>query len=138
MSGSPQERLSLLPSAQEHILAQEHGKDRLLGAVHELSRAFALAVPHEVALRIRDDVAFFQTVRASLAKRAPGEVKTEEEMDRAIRQIVSRAIAPAGVVDIFAAAGLKKRISPSSPRSSWPRCAGCRRRIWRWSCCASC
>ena len=108
MTGSPQERLSLLPGAQEHILAQEDGKSRLLHAVHELSQAFALAVPHEEALRIRDDVAFFQAVRASLAKRAPGEAKTDEELDHAVRQIVSRAVASEGVVDIFAAAGLKK------------------------------
>lgn len=106
--GTPEQRLSLLPAAQEHILAQENGKDRLLKAVQELSKAFALAVPHEEALRIRDDVAFFQAVRASLAKRGPGEPKTEEELDHAIRQIVSRAVAPEGVVDIFAAAGLKK------------------------------
>ncbi|MFN3705611.1 MAG: type I restriction endonuclease subunit R, partial [Thermoflexales bacterium] len=108
VSGTPQERLALLPAAQEHVLAQENGKDRLLKAVQELCQAFALAVPHEEALRIRDDVAFFQTVRASLAKRAPGEVRTEEELDHAIHQIVSRAVAPEGVVDIFAAAGLKK------------------------------
>ena len=74
----------------------------------ELSQAFALAVPHEEALRIRDDVAFFQAVRAVLAKRAPGEARTEEELDHAVRQIVSRAVASEGVVDIFAAAGLKK------------------------------
>jgi type I restriction enzyme R subunit len=43
-----------------------------------------------------------------LAKRAPGVPRTEEELDHAIRQIVSKAIAPEGVVDIFAAAGLKK------------------------------
>jgi type I restriction enzyme R subunit len=108
MTGTPSERLGLLPSAQEHILAQEDGKNRLLHAVLELSQAFALAVPHEEALRIRDDVAFFQAVRASLAKRAPGEAKTEEELDHAVRQIVSRAVAPEGVVDIFTAAGLEK------------------------------
>ncbi len=108
VTGSAQERLSLLPGAQEHVLALEDGKDRLLRAVHELSQAFALAVPHEQALRIGDDVAFFQAVRASLAKRAPGEAKSDEELDHAVRQIVSRAVASEGVVDIFAAAGLKK------------------------------
>ncbi|MER3545183.1 MAG: type I restriction endonuclease subunit R [Chloroflexota bacterium] len=106
-TGRSQERLRLLPAAAEHILAQVDGKDRLLAAVQELSKAFALAVPHEEALRIRDDVAFFQAVRATLAKRAPGEAKTEEELDHAIRQIVSRAVVPEGVVDLFAAAGLK-------------------------------
>ncbi len=108
VSGTPQERLSLLPSAQEHILAQKDGKERLLRAVQELSQAFALAVPHEEALRIRDDVAFFQAVRAVLAKGAPEGAKTQEELDLAVRQIVSRAVASEGVVDIFAAAGLKK------------------------------
>jgi type I restriction enzyme R subunit len=108
VTGTPVQRLGLLPLAQEHILAQEDGKDRLLRAVKELSEAFALAVPDEAALRIRDDVAFFQAVRAGLAKRAPGEAKTEEELDHAVRQIVSRAVASEGVVDIFAAAGLKK------------------------------
>ncbi len=108
ISGKPTERLGLLPAAQEHILAQEDGKRRCLRAAHELSLAFALAVPHEKALAIRDDVAFFQAVRASLAKGAPGDERTQEELDLAVRQIVSRAIASEGVVDIFAAAGLAK------------------------------
>ena len=77
-------------------------------AVRELSQAFALAVPHEEALRIRDDVAFFQAVQSVLAKRALREVRREEELDHAVRQIVSRAVASEGVIDIFAAAGLKK------------------------------
>ena len=107
-SGTPQERLGLLPAAQEHILQQENGKDRCLHAVRELSQAFALAVPHAEALRIRDDVAFFQAVQAVLAKRAPGDARPEEDLDHAVRQIISRAVAPEGVVDIFAAAGLEK------------------------------
>jgi len=106
--GTPQERLALLPAAQEHILAQEDGKARLLRAVTELSQAFALAVPHPEAIRIRDDVAFFQAVKAVLAKAAPGERKSAEELELAIRQLVSRAIASDEVVDIFAAAGLNK------------------------------
>ncbi len=107
-TGTPQERLSLLPMAQQHILAQDDGKERLLGAVTELSQAFALAVPHPEALRIRDDVGFFQAVRAALAKNVPDERKTDEELSYAIRQIISRAVASDEVVDIFAAAGLKK------------------------------
>ncbi len=107
-TGTPRERLGLLPPAQEHILAQENGKDRCVRAVRELSRAFALAVPHEEALRIRDDVAFFQAVQAVLVKRAPGEARPEEDLDHAVRQIISRAVASEGVVDIFAAAGLQK------------------------------
>jgi type I restriction enzyme R subunit len=107
-SGSPQERLGLLPAAQEHILALEDGKNRLLKSVTELSQAFALAVPHERALEIRDDVGFFQAVRAVLTKHAPGERKTDEELDHAIRQILSKALVSDEVIDIFAAAGLKK------------------------------
>jgi type I restriction enzyme R subunit len=107
-TGTPQERLSLLPAAQEHILAQQDGKARLLQAVTELSQAFALAVPHDEALRISDDVAFFQAVKAVLAKRVPGDRKTDEELDHAIRQILSKAVMSDEVVDIFAAAGLKK------------------------------
>ena len=70
----------------------------------ELSQAFALAVPHDEALRIRDDVGFFQAVRAVLAKSAPGERKTDEELDHAIRQIISQG------------GRLRTRSSTSSPR----------------------
>ena len=107
-TGSPAQRLELLPPAQEHVLAQENGKERLVGVVRELEQAFALAVPHEETIRIRDDVAFFQSVRSALAKRSAGEVQTDEELDHAVRQIISRAVAPEGVVDIFEAAGLDK------------------------------
>ncbi|MCY3929817.1 MAG: type I restriction endonuclease subunit R [Acidobacteria bacterium] len=108
VDGTASERMSLLPGAQEHLLAQEDGKERCLRAVRELSRAFALAVPHDEARRIRDELAFFQAVRSVLAKRADAEARPEEELDYAIRQIVSRAVASEGVVDIFAAAGLEK------------------------------
>ena len=107
-TGTPQERLGLLPAAQEHILAQENGKDRCLQAVRELSQAFALAVPHEETFRIRDDVGFFQQVRAALSKRAEAEARPEEDLDLAVRQIISRAVTSGGVIDIFAAAGLDK------------------------------
>ena len=106
--GTPAERLALLPPVQEHILAQEDGKDRWLQAVRELSEAFALAVPRDEALEIRDDVGFFQAARAALAKRAASEARTDEELDHAVRQIIDRAVAPEGVTDIFAAAGLPK------------------------------
>jgi type I restriction enzyme R subunit len=106
--GSPAQRLGLLPPAQEHILAQEDGKARLLKAVTELSQAFALSVPHEKALEIRDDVAFFQAVRAALAKSGAPSPKPEADLDHAIRQLVSQAVASDQVIDIFAAAGLQK------------------------------
>ena len=106
--GSPAQRLSLLPAALEHILAQENGKDRYLQAVRELSQAFALAVPHDHAILIRNDVAFFQAIRAQLVKRTPGEARNNEELDSAIRQIVSSAVASESVLDIFAVANLDK------------------------------
>ena len=107
-AGTPEERLGLIPAAQEHLLAQESGKDRCMAAVRELSQAFALAVPHAETFRIRDDVGFFQAVRSALSKRAAGETRPEEDLDLAVRQIVSRAVASEGVLDIFAAAGLDK------------------------------
>ena len=107
-TGSSQERMGVIPAAQEHILAQENGRERCMSAVLELSQAFALSVPHEQALHIRDDVGFFQLVRSALSKRAEGEARPEEDLDLAIRQIISRAVAPEGVMDIFAAAGLDK------------------------------
>jgi type I restriction enzyme R subunit len=107
MIGSPAQRLQVLGPAQEHILAQDDGKARLLKAVTELSQAFSLAATHEEALHIRDDVAFFQAVRAALAKSLTAG-KPEEDFDHAIRQIISKAIVSEKVIDIFAAAGLKK------------------------------
>ncbi|RLC12990.1 MAG: DEAD/DEAH box helicase [Deltaproteobacteria bacterium] len=108
IDGDPQERLVILPAAQEHVLKQEDGKNRLARAVSELSKAFALAVPHEKALEIRDDVAFFQAVKSVLTKSAGVDRRSPEEIDHAIRQIVSKAVASDEVIDIFAAAGLKR------------------------------
>ena len=107
-SGKPAERLGLLPRAQEHILAQKDGKERCINAVGDLSKAFALAVPSDDAMRIRDDVGFFQSVRAALSKQDSRDSGTQQDLDYAIRQIVSSAVASEGVVDIFSAAGLKK------------------------------
>jgi len=109
-SGKAKSRLDLLPSAQEHILKQEDGKTRLLKTVTELSQAFALAVPHDKTTEIRDDVAFFQTVRSALAKATVDDdkKKSPEEVDFAIRQLVSNAVSSDQVIDIFSAAGLKK------------------------------
>lgn len=107
-TGTPVERIGLLPAAQEHILAQDNGKERLIPIVRDLNRAFALAVPHEKALAIRDDIVFFQAVQAVLSKRAPADARPEEELNQAVQQIISRAVAPEGVLDIFTAAGIKK------------------------------
>ena len=107
-TGNAENRIKLLPPAQEHILAQKDGKERLLGVVTELSKAFALAVPHEKTTEIRDDVAFFQVIRSVLAKPSTTEEAQSETTEQAIKQLVSKAVASEGVVDIFTAAGLEK------------------------------
>jgi type I restriction enzyme R subunit len=108
-TGTATEKMTVLPMAMEHILKQEDGKKRLLGAVRELSLAFALSVPDERALAIRDDVAFFQAVRTAFVKSTVDVDRDAEDLDQAIRQILSRAVAASDqVIDIFAAAGLKK------------------------------
>ena len=108
IDGNAEERLRLLPGAQEHILGLEDGKTRLLNEVAALSKAFSLVVPHESAIKIRDDVAFFQAVRGVLAKLTAREESQSETAELAIKQLVSKAVVPEGVVDIFAAAGLEK------------------------------
>jgi type I restriction enzyme R subunit len=108
LTGSPVAKMQMLPAAQEHVLRQPDGKERFVKAVAELSKAFALSVPREEALRIRDEVAFFQTVKAALVKTERGKQRPAEDLDHAIRQIVAAAIAPEGVIDVFEAAGLKK------------------------------
>ena len=102
-SSSPTDRVTVLPGAQEHILAQEDGKNRFVKAVVELSKAFALAVPHEEALAIRDDLIFFQAVKAVLVKGSGASGKTPDDIDHAIRQILSRSVVSEGIIDIFAA-----------------------------------
>jgi len=103
------QRMSGVVRAMEFILGLEDGKARYLQAVAALSKAFALAVPHEQALAIRDDVGLFQEIRSALVKTTVSETeRTPDEMESAIRQLVSRAVYSTEVVDIFAAAGLEK------------------------------
>jgi len=106
-NGTPTERVRVIPAAMEHVLKQKDGKKRYMTAVVRLSKAFALAMPDEAALAIRDAVAFFQTVRASFAKHTTGEGHSREEMEGAIKQLVSQAVASEDVINIFDAAGLK-------------------------------
>jgi type I restriction enzyme, R subunit len=108
VTGKPDEKLGLIPPAQEHVLSQVDGKARLIRAVSDLSKAFALSVPHPKAIGIRDDLGFFQAVRAAIAKSGPGEGNPFDELDFAVKQLVSKAIVPDDIVDIFKAAGLKK------------------------------
>ncbi|HTD28192.1 MAG TPA: type I restriction endonuclease subunit R [Xanthomonadaceae bacterium] len=108
-SGTPIERLQLIPAGQEHILEQEDGKKRWVQVVTELSRAFALCAASDEATQIRDDVSFFQALQAALNKQSSSNRKTPEQIDAAIRQLVSKAITTEGqVIDVFTAAGLPK------------------------------
>jgi type I restriction enzyme R subunit len=108
VSGKPAEQLALIPAGQEHILEQEDGKKRWVQVVTELSRAFALCAASDEATEIRDDVSFFQAIQAALNKQSSKSGKSPEQIDAAVRQLVSRAITTEGaVIDVFAAAGLK-------------------------------
>lgn len=108
------EQLQIILDAQEHILATENGKKRLKQHVTELSRAYALAIPHTEALKLREEVAFFQAIKARLDKMDinDGGGPSDEDYRMALKQIVDKAIAPVGVVDVFAAAGLEKPNMP--------------------------
>ena len=107
-NGNGGEQLVLMNWAQDHILGLENGKQRYTQTVTRLSQAFALAVPNERVLAIRDDVGFFQAVRARIIKSSPEHELQSEDIEQAIRQIISRAVASDEVIDIFKAAGLKK------------------------------
>jgi type I restriction enzyme R subunit len=103
------ERLSLILQTEELVLAKEHGKDRFIKESTALSKLFALAVPHEDALALSDEIAFFQSVRARLVKfEGDGETDDKKNYETAIRQIVNQSVASTEVVDIFDAAGVKK------------------------------
>ncbi|NJD52087.1 MAG: type I restriction endonuclease subunit R [Candidatus Methanoperedens sp.] len=104
----PREKMSIIPAAMEHVVKQENGKERYLEYVTRLSQAFALAVPHDEALKIRDEVGFFQVVRSGLTKTTVTAGKPQEDLDSAIRQIISKAVVSDKVIDIFDAVGLKK------------------------------
>lgn len=108
-TASTGEQLQIILDAQEHILAQSDGDKRYKQNVLEMSKAFALAMPRPEALDLREKVAFFQAIKARLEKmEGNGGGPTDADYRMAIRQIVDRAIAPVGVVDVFEAAGLHK------------------------------
>ncbi len=102
-------KLSLILAAEEHILNIEDGKKRYINEVTLLSQAFAIAITHEQAMDAKDEVAFFQAVKARLAKfDGSGEGKTNEEIETTIRQVIDKALVSEQVIDIFDAAGIKK------------------------------
>ena len=116
--GNAQERLNLLPAAQEHVLAQEDGKEHCLNAVRELSQAFALAVPHPETFPHSGRRGLLPSGEGGIVEAGRGRARPEEALDLAVRQIISRAVASEGVLDIFAAADWTSQTSRSSPTSS--------------------
>ena len=112
LTGKPADRVRVIPAAIDFIEKENAHKpedklrQRFLQSVLSLSKAFALSAPHPKALAIRDEIGLFQTVRAGMMKYTVAG-QSEEDLDAAVRQIVSRAVATEGVIDIFAAAGLK-------------------------------
>jgi type I restriction enzyme R subunit len=121
MGGTPQERLAMMAGAiewildlQQNLAAKEKTKDgkknahrRYQDAVLALSKAFALASASDEAREIREEVGFFQAIRAALVKSSTGSGVTQQERELAIQQIVSRAVVSTEIVDILAASGLK-------------------------------
>lgn len=102
-------KLSLILAAEEHILGLEDGKKRYINEVTALSKAFAIAIPHEQAMDAKDEVSFFQAVKARLAKfDSTGSGKTDEEIETTIRQVIDKALVSEQVIDVFDAAGIKK------------------------------
>lgn len=107
---NPEEKLKFIPVIVDYIFSQENGEQSFTENTKNLLKAFAISVPHEKAMAIRDDVALFQAIKTRLVKisdRNEGG-KTNEEMETAIKQIISEAITADNVIDIFDAAGLKK------------------------------
>jgi len=102
-------KLSLILMAEEHILGLEDGRKRFINEVTALSKAFAIAVPHEQAMDVKDEVAFFQAVKARLVKfDVTGGGRTDEEIETTVRQVIDQALVSEKVIDIFDAAGIKK------------------------------
>ncbi|MFK5925937.1 MAG: type I restriction endonuclease subunit R [Desulfuromusa sp.] len=102
-------KLSLILAAEDHILGLEDGKKRFINEVTALSKAFAIAIPHEQAMDVKDEVAFFQAVKARLVKfDATGTGRTDEEIETTIRQVIDQALVSEQVIDVFDAAGIKK------------------------------
>lgn len=102
-------KLSIILAAAEYILGIEEGKKRYINEVTALSKAFAIAIPHEQAMDVKDEVAFFQAVKARLVKfESTGTGKTVEENETTIRQVIDKALVSDKVIDIFDAAGIKK------------------------------
>jgi len=105
---TPKERINLIPEAMEFILKQKEGKERYLRNVTALLNAFALSVPSKEAMQIKDEVGLFQAIKATIVKVTESKGQYQEDLDSAIKQILSKAIVSDRIIDIFEAAGIKK------------------------------
>ena len=102
-------KLKIILAAEEHILSIEDGKKRFVNEVTALSKAFAIAIPHDQALDAKDEVGFFQAVKSRLQKfDTTGSGQSDDEIESAIRQVIDKALVSDGVIDVFDAAGIKK------------------------------
>jgi type I restriction enzyme R subunit len=107
--GDTSKKLSMILAAEEHILGLDDGKKRYINEVTALSSAFAISIPHEQAMDAKDEVAFFQAVKARLAKfDTTGSGKSDEDIETTIRQVIDKALVSEKVIDVFDAAGIKK------------------------------
>jgi type I restriction enzyme R subunit len=106
-TGTAAQRVSIIPAAMDHILGLSDGQQQFIKAVNELAKAFALCSSSDEAIAIRDEVGLFQAIRAAFVKHTTAGGNSPEDLDSAIRQIVSKAVATDQVVDIFAAAGMQ-------------------------------
>ena len=104
-----QDKLFIILEAEDFILGLEDGQKRYIDVVTALSKAFAMAIPHPKALEIKEEVAFFQAVKARIVKfERRGEENNARDWETAIKQIIDKAIVSGGVIDVFDAAGIKK------------------------------
>ncbi len=103
-------KLSVILETEDYILGLDNGKKRFIDEVSKLSQAFAIAVPHEQAMAVNQEVAFFQAVKARLAKfdQPTGSGRSNAEIESTIRQVIDKALVSEQVVDVFDAAGIKK------------------------------
>lgn len=104
-------KMQIILQAEEHILGLKDGKNRFVREVTLLGQAFALSMPQPEAVEITEKVAFFQAVKARLAKfetTGNGNGKTNYEIETAIKQVIDKSLSSDKVVDIFDAAGIDK------------------------------
>lgn len=105
-SGSETGQVQAVAAGMDYVFAENDGKERFMRMVAGLSRAFALAVPREETEAVRDDLVFFQSVRAAIRRLFMGDDPPSADSQAAVRQVISSSIAPDGVIDIFEIAGL--------------------------------